>query len=87
MTQFSGPADLGIQPTLWDRLVGLTAGRSETTMMRPMSVAATSDGRVIFVADPDALCVHRFDLSRGDYRCLDTDPAGQLLSPALHGRV
>lgn len=39
-------------------------------MSRPMAVAATPDGNVVYVADPDAHCVHRYDLERGRYKCL-----------------
>jgi sugar lactone lactonase YvrE len=81
VTEFSGPADLGIRPTLLSRLAGFAAGPGGEAMERPMAVAATPDGRVIFVADPDAGCVHRFDLERGRYERLDTGSDGALASP------
>jgi DNA-binding beta-propeller fold protein YncE len=81
VTQFSGPADLGIRPSFLTRLVGMAAGSEGGTMLRPMSVVATPDGQIIYVADPDARCVHRFDLGRGRYDCLTVDPEGMLLSP------
>lgn len=68
--QFSHESDLGIVPSFWQRVVALTAGEADTRMSRPMAVAATSDGRVIFVADPEAGCVHRYDLKKGRYDCL-----------------
>ena len=68
--QFSDESDLGIAPTFWQRVVSLTAGEEDTRMSRPMAVAATSDGQVIFVADPEAGCVHRYDLRKGRYDCL-----------------
>ena len=68
--QFSDESDLGIAPTFWQRVVTLTAGKKDTRMSRPMAVAATSDRRVIFVADPEAGCVHRYDLRKGRYDCL-----------------
>ena len=40
VTEFSGPGDLGIRPSVWDRLVGLTAGEESKAMVRPMSVVA-----------------------------------------------
>lgn len=71
--EFSDQSDLGIVPTFWERVVSLTAGDDDTRMTRPMAVAATSDSRVIFVADPEAGCVHRYDLRKGRYDCLTAD--------------
>jgi sugar lactone lactonase YvrE len=68
--QFSDESDLGIVPSFWERVVALTAGEADTSLSRPMAVAATSDGQVIFVADPEAGCVHRYDLRKGRYDCL-----------------
>ena len=68
--QFSDKSDLGIVPSFWEKVVSLTAGKEDTRMSRPMAVAAASDNRVIFVADPEAGCVHRYDLERGRYDCL-----------------
>ena len=39
-------------------------------MIRPMAVAATGDNDMVYVADPDAQCVHRYDLARARYECL-----------------
>ena len=79
--EFSGPADLGIKPSFWARLVGIAAGPGGQGMVRPMAVAATPDGQVIFVADPDAQCVHRFDLRRSRYDCLVAETGVALMSP------
>jgi sugar lactone lactonase YvrE len=70
--EFSDGSDLGIQPSLWGRFVSMMAGAADNRMVRPMAVAATSDRRVIFVTDPDAGCVHRYDLERGRYDCLSS---------------
>ena len=43
--------------------------------------AASGDGRVIFVADPDTHCVHRYDLDKGRYHCLMINRGQMLLSP------
>ena len=79
--EFGGPADLGIRPSLWSRIAAVATGPATRRMVRPMAVAATPDGRVIYVADPGAQCVHRFDLRRGRYRCLVTEQGGALASP------
>jgi sugar lactone lactonase YvrE len=64
---FSQAADLGIEASFWSRIVAFTAGPSNNVMARPMAVAATDDGHLIFVADPEANCVHRFDLRKAQY--------------------
>ena len=79
--EFSRPADLGIKPSFWGRLVGIAAGLEDRRMIRPMAVAATPDGKVIYVADPDAQCVHRFDLQRSRYHCLVEEADVALTSP------
>jgi len=73
VTEFSGSSDLGIRKSVWARLIGLAAGNSEDRMLRPMAIAATADGSVVFVADPDARCVHRYDIGRGRYDCMVPD--------------
>lgn len=67
---FGAAADLGITGSAWSRLVGMTAGRSDSPMERPMSVVSSEDDTKIFVADPDAGCVHLFDLAKNRYRCI-----------------
>ena len=81
VTQFSGPADLGIRPSAWSRLVGFAAGPSERAMQRPMAVAATPAGNTVFVADPGAGVVHRYDLVRGRYDRLTPGRGNALASP------
>ena len=81
VTAFSGPAELGIQPSFWSRFSDLAAGEESLDMVRPMSVAAAPDGKVIYVADPEANCVHRYDLQKGHYGCLVTESGGALASP------
>lgn len=81
VTEFASPADLGLQPSFWNRVTALATGPTSQRMVRPMAVAATPDGRLIYVADPGARCVHRFDLRRGRYRCLITESGAELVSP------
>ena len=78
---FSNAADLGIRESAWGRLVRITAGARSDEMVRPMAVATSTDATIIFVADPDARCVHRYDLRRGQYRCLMISRKEAILSP------
>jgi len=79
--EFSSGADLGIREGWWGRLASILAGSRNEGLVRPMAVAATDDGDVIFVADPDARCVHRYDLRRGRYDCLTLSRHDALASP------
>jgi sugar lactone lactonase YvrE len=79
--EFSTSSDLGIRESVWGRFVSFTAGSRADVMVRPMAVAATADGKTIFVADPDARCVHRYDLRRGRYTCLVISRRETLVSP------
>lgn len=65
--EFSRAKDLGIQRSAWARFVSFAAGSGDNAMIRPMAVAATADGGIIFVADTEAQCVHRYDLIKGRY--------------------
>lgn len=79
--EFSSASDLGIRESAWNRFISFTAGARSDAMVRPMAVATTADGKVIFVADPDARCVHRYDLHRGRYSCLVISRKEALISP------
>jgi len=79
--EFSSAADLGIRAGFWGRLTSILAGARNEGLVRPMAVAATDAGDVIFVADPDARCVHRYDLRRGRYDCLTLSRHDALASP------
>ena len=45
-----------------------------------MAVATSADEGTIFVADPDAGCVHRYDLTKGRYSCLKISSGEELWS-------
>lgn len=86
---FTQPEDIGIRPGFWGRMVSVVAGSRNTAMVRPMDVVATAGGGTIYVADPDARCVHRFDVERSRYDCLRLSrdeslgsPVGLALTPA-----
>ncbi len=90
--QFSSSADLGIEASAWSRFISFTAGANVDSMIRPMAVTTSGDSRVILVADPDARCVHRYDLDKGRYSCLTISSRETLVSPigltvSLDGRI
>ena len=68
--EFSNSNDLEIRESIWRSVISIVVGPAKDALVRPMDVAATPDREVIFVADPDAGCVHRYDLGRRKYRCL-----------------
>ncbi len=76
---FSRPEDLGIERGLLARLGDLLFGRSETRLIRPMSVVTVGD--VVYVADPGVKGVHRFDRARGEYALIQGPQERPLLSP------
>jgi len=79
--QFSQPSELGIRPSLWSRLVRLAAGPAQNQLVKPMAVAVAEEANIIFVADPGAGCVHRYDLRAAKYRQLRLAREAPLLSP------
>jgi sugar lactone lactonase YvrE len=81
VVSFSRASDLGIKKSAWERLVSFVAGSRDEGMVRPMAVATSRDGQTIFVADPDAKCVHRYDLGSSGYRCLTPDIQAQPVFP------
>jgi sugar lactone lactonase YvrE len=79
--EFSSLSDFGVKASFWDRIVQAAAGKEIDRMMRPMAAAMSVDGGTIYVADPDARCVHRYDLVRGRYTCLRSKEGSELASP------
>ena len=62
---FSRAADLGIGKGFLARLKGLLFGDDDAHIVRPMAVVTS--GGILYVADPGARGVHRFDAAGGDY--------------------
>ena len=48
--EFSDARDLSIREGFWESIVSIFAGKGYFSQARPMAVAATSDGKVIFGA-------------------------------------
>lgn len=77
--QFSRPADFGIGKGFFQRLGELIFGSVEVRLIRPLAVVA-ADG-VVYVADPGANCVHRFDQKAGRHDLIVGEGGQALPSP------
>lgn len=73
------PADLGIQPSFWQRLGELFVGREEGWFIRPTGVAAT--GRVLYVADPGAQALWILEPEARRFRRIREAGKQRLVSP------
>lgn len=76
---FSRPEDLGITKGLFQRMVDVLFGATEAHLVRPMAVVTV--GGVLFVADPGAKGVHRFDPEKGNYDLIRAREDEPLPSP------
>ena len=76
---FSRPDDLGISRGVLRRFSDFLFGREESRLVRPMAVLA--DGDIVYVADPGAKGVHRFDQKGGSYDLIHAQGGGALVSP------
>ncbi|MEW7987498.1 MAG: hypothetical protein AB2805_05695 [Candidatus Thiodiazotropha sp.] len=74
------PSDLGIKKGFFERFLELVVGEEDTRLIRPMAVAATA-ANVLYVADPGAKGVHRFDLSDNKYDLITRENGAPLPSP------
>ncbi|MCX7148467.1 MAG: hypothetical protein NTY05_03495, partial [Rhodocyclales bacterium] len=82
---FSRAADLGIGKGFFERLKDLLFGAAETRIVRPMAVVAS--GGILYVADPGARGVHRFDTTgSGDYSLIAAADDAPLPSPVALAR-
>jgi DNA-binding beta-propeller fold protein YncE len=75
----SGPADLGIPPSFWDRVGGFLAGRDPETFVRPAGVASRDE--VLYVADPGGPALWILDSRAGRSRRVTTVAGQALVSP------
>lgn len=77
---FERPDDLGIAKSFFTRLRDFLFGAEEARLIRPMAVVET--GSALYVADPGARGVHRFDTREGGgYRLLQQKDGAPLPSP------
>ncbi len=79
LKSFSQPADLGIKRGFFQRIGDFLFGHDESRLIRPMAVVAAGD--LLYVADPGAKGVHRFDLKRERYDLIYAAGGTALISP------
>lgn len=84
VTMFSRPADLGISGGFFERLAGALFGGADSRLVRPMAVVAVE--HVLYVADPGAGGVHRFDPAKSRYRLTGAPGGRPLPSPVALAR-
>lgn len=73
------PEDLGVRPSMWQRLGQIIAGKHEEWMVRP--TAAVARGPIIYVADPGAQALWMIDLEHGRFRKTFKAAEQPLVSP------
>lgn len=76
---FSRAEEFGIARGFFQRLADLILGPSESRLVHPMSVVAVNG--VVYVGDPGAQGVHRFDPVAARYDLIGTEGNGPLPSP------
>lgn len=77
---FSNSSDLKISRSFWAQVVEFFVGEKDTHLVKPMSVITDKQG-VIYVADPGARGVHRFDQTEQSYALILRKDNQPLLSP------
>jgi len=75
----SRPADLGIGKGFLQRVAEVIFGASPEELVRPMAVVEV--GQTLYVADPGARGVHRYDRRESRYRLIQAERDVPLLSP------
>jgi len=79
MKAFNRPDDLGIGRGWLQRVGDLLFGHDEARLIRPMAVVAAGD--IVYVADPGAKGVHRFDQKARRYDLIHGVDGAALVSP------
>jgi DNA-binding beta-propeller fold protein YncE len=87
--EISTPGDIGVEPSLWERLRRVIAGPSRKGMVRPAAVAISAD--LLVVVDPGAQGLHLFDRAERSYRFVSGCKGRRLRQPTgaafLAGRL
>ncbi|MBD5803522.1 NHL repeat protein [Azoarcus sp. Aa7] len=84
VASISRPDDLGIAKGFLQRLRDAVLGADDTRLVRPMAVVVV--GKTLFVADPGARGVHRFDPVGGGYDLVRGPGGAPLPSPVALAR-
>ena len=79
VTAITHPEDAGIRKGLGDYLAAFVFGATHNRLVRPMAVVESRGA--VFVADPGAHGVHRFDRAAGRYDLIGLEDGGGLPSP------
>ncbi|WP_456416373.1 6-bladed beta-propeller [Thiolapillus sp.] len=80
INEISTAADLGIQPGIWSRLAGWLAGGKEYRLIRPTAAIMTPE-EILYVADPGAKAVHRFDIRHKKHEIIRLQDGAAFRSP------
>jgi DNA-binding beta-propeller fold protein YncE len=73
------PADLGIRPSFWKRLLQVVRGQDEEWFVRPGGV--TTQGMRVYVADPGARALWILDSQAGRFQRIQKAGEQRLVSP------
>ncbi len=76
----AAPEDLGIKPGFWNRVVSVFVGKEDTRLIRPIAVVMTTN-EVLYVADPGAKAVDRYDTQRKTHSVVQIGKHTAFLSP------
>lgn len=80
VASFNQPGDFGIEKGFFTRLGEFFTGAVERRIIRPMAIVKTSNN-VLFVADPGAKGIHRFDIKNKRYSLVRLNGEKILPSP------
>lgn len=67
---FFNPESLGIEKSVWQKVVEFFTGEELNRMLRPGAIVVDSENRLIYVADSGVKGIHRYDLKNGSYDLL-----------------
>ncbi len=73
------PADLGITPSIWERVSQIVVGREEEWLIRPTAVVAV--GQLMYIADAGAQALWVLDAAAGRFRKIQKAKDEPLVSP------
>lgn len=81
---FSRPEHLGLTKGFFERVADMLFGGTDARLLRPMAIVVV--GKTVYVADPGAKGVHRFDQAAGRYDLVRAEGDRPLASPVALAR-